>query len=201
MVVDHGFTQVLDLMFDNLNEFPVIPIMINCGAPPRAEFRRVRLLGEAIGSFCKHRKLRALFLGSGGLSHDPPVPNFQTADTATREAMIVGGELGVEARAAREAHIVKAAIEFAAGRGPSLPPNSKWDETFMDLMKSGHINKVDDWTDDEVTKAAGCGAHEVRTWVASFAALSAASGSYGMDIEFYDSVLTWMTGMGVVRAR
>jgi 2,3-dihydroxyphenylpropionate 1,2-dioxygenase len=200
MTIDHGFTQLLALMFDDLNAFPVIPIMINCAAPPRPNFRRARLLGQAIGEFFKQSNMRVLFLGSGGLSHDPPILKIDEVDLATREALIVGAELGVEARAAREGNVIRAAKEFVAGRSASRPPNREWDRAFMDLMKSGNIRAVESWTDEDVTAIGGLGGHEVRTWVAAFAALSAATGTYSMDVEFYDAVVPWMTGMGIVRA-
>jgi 2,3-dihydroxyphenylpropionate 1,2-dioxygenase len=201
MIVDHGFTQVLELMFGSISAFPIIPVMINCAAPPRPTFRRVRLLGEALGQFARESGLRVAFVGSGGLSHDPPIVKIDEAEERAREAMIMGGELDAAARAERETRVVTAAQNFAKGRNRHLPPNPKWDREFMQLMKSGDIAKVDSWKEEAITDVAGCGGHEVRTWIATFAALSAATGgTYQTEIEFYDSVMSWMTGMGVVRA-
>jgi 2,3-dihydroxyphenylpropionate 1,2-dioxygenase len=202
MIVDHGFTQVLELMFGSIVAFPVIPVMINCAAPPRPTFRRVRLLGQAFGQFARASGLKVAFVGSGGLSHDPPIVKIDEAEEQTREAMIVGADLDSAARAERETRVVTAAQNFTQGHNRHLPPNPDWDRSFIQLMKSGELARVDEWTEDSVTNIAGCGGHEVRTWIAAFAALSAAKGStYQTDIEFYDAVLSWMTGMGVVRAR
>lgn len=202
MIVDHGFTQVLELLFGNINSFPVIPIMINCAAPPRPTFRRVRLLGQALGRFARESGMKVAFVGSGGLSHDPPIIRIEDADEPTREAMIVGGELDATSRAERETRVVNAAVNFASGRNHHLPPNADWDRRFMQLMRSGDLEQVDGWSEDTVSDIAGCGGHEVRTWIAAFAALAAAKGSsYETEIEFYDTVMNWMTGMGVVRAR
>jgi 2,3-dihydroxyphenylpropionate 1,2-dioxygenase len=200
MTVDHGFTQLLALMFGGLTAFPIIPIMLNCAAPPLPNFRRIRLLGEAVGNFCRERQLRVVFLGSGGLSHDPPIPKIEGVDPARRDALISGADLGPEARAAREGNVIRAAQEFSSGKGASLAPNEAWDRAFMTLMSSGDIRAVDAWEDDTVRSAGGNGGHEVRAWVASFAALQAAKGAYRTDIDFYEVVPEWMTGMGIIRA-
>jgi 2,3-dihydroxyphenylpropionate 1,2-dioxygenase len=202
MTVDHGFTQVLELMFGNMNAYPVIPVMINCAAPPRPTFRRVRLLGEALGHFARRNNLRVLFLGSGGLSHDPPMVKLDGAETSAREAMIVGGPVDQQARAARENRVVKAALGFAEGRNGHRPPNAPWDRQFMALLQSGDLGQVDSWQEDEITDLAGSGGHEVRAWIAAFAALSAAKGpNYVSHIEYYEAVMLWMTGMGIMRGQ
>jgi 2,3-dihydroxyphenylpropionate 1,2-dioxygenase len=71
----------------------------------------------------------------------------------------------------------------------------------MKLMASGDLTQIDSWVDEDVTQTAGGGGHEVRTWAAAFAALNAASDAYNTNVEFYDAVQSWMTGMGVVCAR
>jgi 2,3-dihydroxyphenylpropionate 1,2-dioxygenase len=201
MQVDHGFTQILELMFGSIDAYPVIPIMINCAAPPRPAFRRVRLLGEVIGRYFRQTDLRVLFLGSGGLSHDPPMVNIEDASEAQRRMLIGDKPWSTDARKARENRVVSAAIDFATGKETgSRHPNPQWDCDFMDLMKSGNIAAADGWTDETLTEVAGCGGHEVRTWVASFAAMQAATGTYAMDVDYYEIVTAWMTGMGVVRA-
>ena len=54
--------------------YPIVPIFINCAAAPLPKFSRVRALGEAVGRYAKGLGKRVLFVGSGGLSHDPPLP-------------------------------------------------------------------------------------------------------------------------------
>jgi hypothetical protein len=51
MTVDHGFTQLLEILFDAGKAPPLIPVFINCAAPPRPPMARVRALGQAVGRF------------------------------------------------------------------------------------------------------------------------------------------------------
>lgn len=202
MKVDHGFSQILDLMLGDLRAFPLVPVMINCAAPPRPTFRRVRLLGEAIGRFARARGLRVLFVGSGGLSHDPPIPQIESADMLGREAMINGRNATPRDRESRETRVVSAALEFMAGRGTTVAPDPQWDRRFIDLLAGNNISEVDGWAEDSVTAVAGCGGHEVRTWIAAFSALAAATrGTFKTEVDYYDVVPEWMTGMGIIHAR
>jgi 2,3-dihydroxyphenylpropionate 1,2-dioxygenase len=201
MKVDHGFTQVLELTLGSLSAYPVLPVMLNCAAPPLPSFRRVRLLGEALGRFARSSGRRVLFIGSGGLSHDPPIPRLEGADESQRELMVNGRNASLELRAIRENRVVTAALDFSAGSKDFRAPNPEWDRNVIRLLSSRNLSEVDSWTDKAVGEVGGCGAHEVRTWIAAFAALSAASdNSYQTTLEYYEVVPQWMTGMGIVRA-
>ena len=83
MQVDHGFTQILDMMFQGITKYPIVPIMINCTGAPLPSFRRARLLGEAVGRHLVGLGKRVVLLGSGGLSHDPPLPQLEDSCRAT----------------------------------------------------------------------------------------------------------------------
>ena len=76
MQVDHGFAQPLELLLGGLDRCPVIPVFINAVAMPLPSFQRARLFGEAIGRFARTLDKRVLLLASGGLSHQPPVPEL-----------------------------------------------------------------------------------------------------------------------------
>ena len=79
MQADHGFAQLLVLLTGKVDSYSVIPIHINCSAPPLPSFRRVEALGAAVGRWVSGLNKRVLILGSGGLSHDPPIPQIDTA--------------------------------------------------------------------------------------------------------------------------
>lgn len=200
MQVDHGFAQVLDLAVGGITQFPTIPIMVNCAAPPRPSLRRVRLLGEAVGRFAKQTGKRVLFVGSGGLSHDPPIPNIAGATDQQKAFLLSGRNPPPEARSAREGRVVAAASAFAEGKSDALAPDEDWDLNFVGLLRSGNLSAVDAWREDDVTRLGGCGGHEVRTWVAALSALSAAGGQYDFELLQYAVIPEWMTGMGVARA-
>ncbi len=82
MDVDHGTVQPLQTLFGDVASVPVIPIFINSVATPLGPIKRARALGAAVGDFLATLGKRVLVVGSGGLSHDPPVPTLATAPPA-----------------------------------------------------------------------------------------------------------------------
>jgi len=81
MQLDHGAAQPLEFFFGALNKCPVIPVFINSVAVPLPSFQRARLLGQVIGQWASTLNQRVLIIGSGGLSHQPPVPELATANS------------------------------------------------------------------------------------------------------------------------
>ena len=59
-----------------------------------------------------------LVIGSGGLSHDPPVPTLATAPPAALDRIVRGAPMSAEQRAARQAAVMAAAHDFAHGDEP-----------------------------------------------------------------------------------
>lgn len=197
--VDHGCTQILMETTGSLTRYPVIPIIINSVAPPFTPYRRIRKLGEAVGQFIATLNKRVLILGSGGLSHEPPVPLLSGAASEVAEFLICGRRPTPEARAAREARTVATAKIFGTSTCNLTPLNEEWDKAFMDLLASNELQKVDDFEVDVISKEAGRSTHEVRTWVAAFAALAAA-GEYKARQDYYKPINEWIAGYGVMSA-
>lgn len=197
--VDHGCTQILMETTGSLTRYPVIPIIINSVAPPFTPYRRIRKLGEAVGQFIATLNKRVLILGSGGLSHEPPVPLLSGAASEVAEFLICGRRPTPEARAAREARTVATAKIFGTSACNLTPLNEEWDKAFMDLLASNELQKVDDFEVDVISKEAGRSTHEVRTWVAAFAALAAA-GEYKARQDYYKPINEWIAGYGVMSA-
>ncbi|CAM4265132.1 3-carboxyethylcatechol 2,3-dioxygenase [Kerstersia similis] len=197
--VDHGCTQILEEMTGSLTRYPVIPVIINSVAPPFCPYRRVRLLGEAVGRFIAGLGKRVLILGSGGLSHEPPVPVFSGAKPEIAEFLISGRNPTPEARAARQARTLATGQIFGTPACDLTPLNEEWDHAFMDLLIGKDLSKVDDFEIDVISKTAGRSTHEVRTWVAAFAAM-AAVGAYEGRRDYYRPVNEWIAGYGVVSA-
>lgn len=199
MQADHGFAQLLCLLGGNVDAWPVLPIHINCAATPLPPIRRVRALGAAVGKWASTLNKRVLLLGSGGLSHDPPIPTIATAPPHVAEMLIAGRNLPMEARRAREEANFEAARKLARGEGTTLDLAPEWDEAFMDDMLDGCLDGLDYLSEAELTKIAGCGGHEVRNWVAAYAALAAA-GPYAADKILYHAIPAWNAGMGITKA-
>lgn len=197
--VDHGCTQTLEELTGAIDRYPVIPIIINSVAPPFAPYRRVRKLGEAVGRFIAGLDKRVLVVGTGGLSHEPPVPLLTDAPEAIAEFLIAGRNPTPEARAARQARTIAAGKIYGTSESLQTPLNTDWDLAFIDQLVSGRLEEIDDFRIEEISKAAGRSAHEVRTWVAAFSAL-AATGAYAARLDYYRAINEWIAGYGVVSA-
>ncbi|ASL25929.1 3-carboxyethylcatechol 2,3-dioxygenase [Azotobacter chroococcum] len=197
--VDHGCTQTLEELTGSLTRYPVIPIIINSVAPPFAPYRRIRKLGEAVGRFAATLNKRVLILGTGGLSHEPPVPLLSGAPEEIANFLIAGRNPTPEARAARQARTIAAGQIYGTADCPLTPLNTDWDLAFIDLLVQGRLDEVDDFRVEEISRAAGRSTHEIRTWVAAFAAL-AATGAYRARQDYYRPINEWIAGYGVVSA-
>jgi 2,3-dihydroxyphenylpropionate 1,2-dioxygenase len=201
MYVDHGFAQPLEVLLGSITRVPVVPVFINCVAQPLGPPRRARLLGSAIGTAATELDRRVLFLGSGGLSHDPPVPTLEGAAPEVAATLISEGRhLTPEQRAARQMRVIQAGREYAAGQSTMQPLNPEWDRNVLAVLASGDLEQIDAWTTDWFTEHAGHSSHETRTSIAAYAAL-AASGPYNVTSSFYEAIPDWIAGFAVTTAR
>ncbi|GAA2411734.1 3-carboxyethylcatechol 2,3-dioxygenase [Actinomadura vinacea] len=199
MTVDHGFAQPLEVLFGGIDRVPVVPVFVNGVAPPLGPVSRVRALGTAMGEAAAQLDKRVLFLASGGLSHDPPVPVLDGAPPRIAEALIEGHAPTPEQRAKSEQRVVKAGQDYAAGATMMLPINPSWDNQLLDLVEQGRIAEFDTWTPDGMAAEGGGSAHEVRTWIAAYASL-AATGAYELKSRFYEAIPAWIAGFAVTTA-
>ena len=199
MQVDHGFAYALEVLTGSLDTYPVVPVFINSVAPPMATLRRSRLLGDAIGRFFAKTGKRVLVVGSGGMSHEPPVPELIGATEEVAERLIAGRNPSAESRAARQARTVAAAKAFTAGDSPMHPLNPQWDRDFLQTLTDGDWRAVDAMSNDSITRNGGKSAHEVRTWVAAFAML-AAYGEYRASVDYYRPIPEWIAGFAAMHA-
>lgn len=196
MDVDHGTVQPLQKLFGDATAKPVIPVFINSVATPLGPMRRVRALGAAVGAHLATLGKRVLVIGSGGLSHDPPVPTLATAPPAALDRIVHGVPMTTEQRQARQAAVMEAAREFATGHSPLAPLNPDWDHAFLDLLDTNRLAEVDGWDNGRIAAQAGNSAHEVRTWVAAFSAL-ATQGGYETGNRFYRAAPDLIAGFAI----
>jgi 2,3-dihydroxyphenylpropionate 1,2-dioxygenase len=200
MTVDHGFAQPLETLFGGIDQVPVVPVFVNGVATPLCPMRRIRALGSAVGQAAAALDRRVLFLASGGLSHDPPVPVLAGAPPKVADALIEGHSPTPEQRSRAEGRVVQAGREYAAGSTAMIPINPAWDNRLLDLLERGALGEFDSWTVEDMAAEGGGSAHEVRTWVAAFASL-AASGDYRMNYRFYEPIPAWIAGFAVATAQ
>src|SRR4051794_9610666 len=200
MTVDHGFAQPLEALFGGIDRVPVVPVFINGVATPLCPVARIRALGTAVGQAAIDLDRRVLFLASGGLSHDPPVPVLDGAPPKVADALIEGLPPTPEQRAKGEERVVAAGRAYAAGESTMIPINPEWDNRLLDHFEKNDREPLDEWSVESMGKEGGGSGHEVRTWIAAFSALSA-TGDYEMTSRFYHPIPEWIAGFAVATAR
>ncbi len=199
MRVDHGVLQPTEFLFGQPVAQPIIPVFVNSIGLPLTPMHRVREMGEAFGRAALELDRRVLFVASGGISHSPPIPRWDGAPGTLQERLIEYAPTREE-RAEREQKIITGIQAIADGKAPSAPLNEEWDELLLDTFRSGDLTQVDAWANDWFIAEGGSAAHEMRSWIAAYAALSAA-GSYALTVDHYWPVVTWGAGFGIQAAR
>ncbi|GLS99761.1 2,3-dihydroxyphenylpropionate/2,3-dihydroxicinnam ic acid 1,2-dioxygenase [Sphingobium jiangsuense] len=197
MKVDHGTTQIWEEMFGTARQFPVVPIFVNAIAPPVPSYRRARMLGEAVGRYFAQSGRRVLFAASGGLSHDPPIPEMATAEGEARARLIDNRNPTEEARAARQERVRTAGRDAAAGAGTRLPLNPEWDRQVLACLAAGDLLACDRFDTAEVARTAGLAANETLCWIAASAA-HAVYGASDTQVLFYEAIPGWIAGMAML---
>lgn len=199
--VDHGMLQTVEFIFGEAGiRKPFVPVFVNALGVPLSPMRRIRVFGEALGAAALELDKRVLFLSSGGLSHDPPVPIFLESERPVQERL-TSAEVTLEMRQAREAQILAAAKRRASAEGVAMKPaNEEWDRELLRVFASNELTQADAWTHEWMVEEGGSAAEEMRAWLAAFAALSA-GGRYDMVEENYWASEPWGGGFGVVTAR
>ncbi|UZW57225.1 3-carboxyethylcatechol 2,3-dioxygenase [Sphingobium sp. JS3065] len=197
MQVDHGAIQALEWLFEGRAGFPIVPVFVNCAAAPLPTFERARALGRAVGDWARAAPERILIMGSGGLSHDPPMASLNTAGPEVRRRLVSGEPLAHAQRYARQSRAKIEGKAMVAGQSSLLPANAKWDRMLLDAFVAGDLSILDAVSDDDIAKIGGRGGHEARAWIAALAALSP---GYRAKVHFYEAIDAWITGMGILAA-
>ena len=195
MDVDHGTVQPLQTLFGDAAARPVIPIFINSVATPLGPLRRSRALGSAVGNYLATLDKRSLS------SVRVACPTIHLSRRSRRPCrprgrIVLGEPMSSEQRQARQAAVMEAAHNFAHGESKLQPLNPEWDHRFLEVVDSGHLSDVDGWSTSWMAHEAGNSAHEVRTWVAAFAAL-ATQGAYRTENRFYRAAPDLIAGFAV----
>ena len=142
---------------------------------------------------------RVLLIGSGGLSHEPPVPTLETAPAHVVEGLIAGRHPTAEATAKRRANVIDAAKRFAAGEGNLKALNPDWDNTFLDQLAANDLDAIDQYTNDSIKEQGGQSGQEIRNWIAAYAALSTV-GPYDITYRYYRPIPEFIAGFSVTTA-
>jgi 2,3-dihydroxyphenylpropionate 1,2-dioxygenase len=180
MRVDHGFSQTLELIWGGLDTPPLVPIFMNAVAQPGVpRVRRCRQLGEAVGRFVQGLPGRTLMIGSGGLSHEPPVPTLAHPDAAVRMQRVMAAGRGM-----------------ADGSLPLKPLNPAWDARWMDALESGRLEDLERLDEASITRDAGLSGHESKTWLIARSALPRTG--LTRALRWYRDIPALIAGFGIL---
>jgi 2,3-dihydroxyphenylpropionate 1,2-dioxygenase len=186
--IDHGQSHAIQYLLDGL-DVEIIPLVVNVFAPPLPTLTRCDALGRALRdtvlAFPDDR--RVAVIGSGGLSHRLPWPDWREPHGDDEEFMVrawLDGRNNWQDYDARRREIIRAA-EAAI--------NPEFDDEFLSLIEKGEAHRITSYTTDELEQVAGNGAQEIRTWLVAAAALGHAPGRR----LAYEVLPEWLTGMGV----
>lgn len=200
MRVDHGFSQALQMLWGGLDTPPVVPIFINAVAQPGIpRVRRCRALGEALGKFLDGVPRRTLLIGSGGLSHEPPVPTLAHPDPAVRERITVRSEPTAADREAKTQRVMAAGVALASGTSGMKPLNPGWDARWMDALVQGGValDALNAVAESHIEREAGLSAHESKTWLVARAALRT-DGPLHCRLRHYQAIPEYIAGYGAL---
>jgi 2,3-dihydroxyphenylpropionate 1,2-dioxygenase len=200
MRVDHGFAQALQLMWGSLDTPPVLPIFLNAVAKPGIpRVRRCRALGEALGRFLDTLGRRALLIGSGGLSHEPPVPTLTHPDPAVRQRITRRTEPTAAEREAKTQRVMAAGRALAAGDSAMKPLNPAWDQRWMDALAQGGpaLDALGELTEDSIEREGGLSAHESKTWLVARSALPT-DRTLPCGLRHYQAIPEYIAGYGLM---
>lgn len=189
LVIDHGISHTIQYLTLE-NSIPIIPIMINSFAPPLPNLERCVALGRAIRGAVAElpEELNVTIIGSGGLSHRLPFPDWRKPESDNDEFLVDSWKNGrgdwerYEKR--RRAIIVNAPPEL----------NEDFDRTMLAAFEEGAtLNWLQNISEDALVETAGNGANEIRNWLVMHAATDFAKG----QTLAYSPMPDWLTGMGV----
>lgn len=186
--IDHGQSHAIQYLLAGL-DVAVVPIVVNVFAPPLPPLARCLALGDAVAdaltSFRGDR--RVAVIGSGGLSHWLPWPDWRDPNGDDDEFMVEAWREGRgdwERYDGRRRQIIRAATAAI---------NPDFDREFLSRLESGELTRYASWSTADVDRIAGNGAQEIRTWLAMAAALGHRPGR----LLAYEEMPEWLTGMAV----
>ena len=205
--VDHGVSQTLHQLTGAVDRYPVIPIIINTMTAPLPPFHRSRRLGTLVGRWARKLGKRTLFLGSGGLSHNPKViyPDIGTGGEDVTSWQTNGplGELMTTQRWFTRLHEIhhSAAVALAEGgiTAEDCLFNEEYDRKVIALLTEGRFGELDNWDNSAIIAEAGIGAVEVHTWLAA-AVANVEAGGETPECDVYAQALEYGICVGVMHA-
>lgn len=195
MPLDHGFACPLHFLTPKMN-LPVVPIFINCYAPPLPAMRRCLELGRTLGALIAGSNAagRVAIIGTGGLSHWLPAPRFGAGadeeDARMIAAMTRAGHDDVYTE------IILRRVKRMSQDGTARV-NEEFDHTVMDALLSGKAAALAERGTAWVEEHGGNGGQEIRNWIFT----AGAAAERPAAVVAYQPVRRWLTGIGFMQWR
>ena len=186
--IDHGQSHAIQYLLDGL-DVPIVPLVVNVFAPPLPTLTRCERLGAALRDavLAVPGDARVAVIGSGGLSHRLPWPDWRDPRDDDDDFMVrawLDGRDNWQQYDTRRREIIRAA-EAAI--------NPDFDREFLSWLEKGSAARLTGFTTEQLEDTAGNGAQELRTWLIMAAALDHAPA----HVLCYEPLPEWLTGMGV----
>lgn len=203
--VEYGNNLMVPLgLIPSANGIPVVPVFINVFQPPLPTLSRAfdfaASVRRAVESYPED--VRVLFMGTGGLSHSPPVwfEHIHGDDPTAMEPVL--GKMRryqTEGRSVLRAEPglmdeIGAYEQVMARRSAKPVVNPEWDRAFLARLERGDVEGILRWTREEIERDGGTGGLEILNWVAVMGAMNGAPATV---VDYHD-VSEWITGIGYV---
>lgn len=191
--VDHGVSHAIQWIVGE-SALPLIPMVVNCFAPPLPGLDRCLDLGAAIAGGIESlpANMRVAVIASGGLSHQLPFPDWRTPVSDDDEFLVDSWKNGRD----RWKEYEPRRREIVTGVPARI--NEPFDRRFLSLLETGELHRMpQDLSDGQLVSEGGNGANEIRAWLIMAAVLGHARGR----TLCYAPMPEWLTGMAVAEIR
>jgi 2,3-dihydroxyphenylpropionate 1,2-dioxygenase len=186
--IDHGITHAMQWLLHGL-DVPIVPVVVNVFAPPLPTMRRCEQLAlamrDAIAGDGSDK--RVVVIGSGGLSHALPFPQWDAPVSDNDRFMVdawTNGRNRWQEFDPRRREIIRAS-----------PPvlNDVFDHEVLALATAGHLHATGSWTTNDIAERGGNGAQETRTWLMA----AALCGHIPAQVIVHSAMPEWLTAMAI----
>lgn len=187
LTVDHGITHAVQWVLPE--GMPIVPVVVNCLAPPLARLDRCARLGAVLGGALAERTdRRVAVVGSGGLSHQLPFPDWRTPASDDDRYLVESWTEGRGDWATWEPRRRSIVV------GAPARVDEDFDQRVLASLEHGHGDVLVDLQPTlGTTEGGGNGAHELRNWIVA----AAACGFAPARTVCYSPMPEWLTGMAV----
>ncbi len=186
--VDHGITHAIQYLVPDAT--PIVPIVINVFGPPLPSLSRCLALGDALAGAAAELpgSRRVAVIGTGGLSHQIPFPDWRRPVGDDEEFLAESFRQG----RGRWEEFEPRRRPIVVGARPQL--NTEFDEALLAALEAGTLaGFAAPYEGDNLASAAGNGGNEIRAWLA----MAAACGHHRGRRICYSPMPEWLTGMAV----